>query len=384
MKTNHFLIATVATLAMLSCSSEEKPPTGEDVANSKLSIRIVGETNAPKGRAVGEPTQAEESTVNDFIIFVFKQDGSNDVTPKEFTTWPETGKTDVVITEAAKEVYVIANTADDVTVNTALKAVTKKSDLQAVLGRGFASTDPDAAVTQTATDLWMSGENDAAFTPIKGESVPITVTLKYVAAKVRITSVTVDAGLTLTQSEVTVLNGGAVTKLIPADEPATSLIPTFTPGDSDPFYVSGADMTNFQFKPEIYKPNLNYKYALMGSGADKVIGVGKNQHYFYVFENDGETFKNTTDPKHGQPTIVSLKCLHSLDAVYYSIFFKADPNGTLGYDNMVIERGKSYDIAMTIKKLGNADPTIPLLKTTVEVTITPAKWDPVTINKVYE
>lgn len=384
MKTNQFLLLATAVFTLLSCSTEEKPSGGEEVANSRLSIRILGETSAPKGRAAGEPTQAEESKVNDFIVFVFKQDGSNDVLPKEFATWPETGKTDVMITEAAKEVYVIANTLDDDAVNTALKAVTRKSELQAVLGRGFTSTDPDAAVTQSSTDLWMSGKNDAAFIPVKGESVPISVTLKYIAAKVRITSVTVEGGLTLTQSEVTVLNGGAATKLIPADEPATSLIPTFTPSDSDPFYVSGADMKDFQFKPDIYKPNLNYKYTLTGSGSDKVIAAGKNQHYFYVFENDGEAFKNTTDPKNGQPTIVSLKCLHSLDAVYYSIFFKADPDGILGYDNMVIERGKSYDIAMTIKKLGNADPTIPLLKTTIEVTITPAKWETVTIDKVYE
>lgn len=383
MKTNQFLLLATTAFTLLSCSSEKENSGEQDVANSKLSIRIVGETNIPKGRATGEPTQSDESKVNDFIVFVFKQDGSNDIAPKEFATWPETGKTDVVITEAAKEVYVIANTLDDITLNTALKAVSRKDDLQAVLGRGFASTDPDAVASQSSTDLWMSGKNDAPFTPVKGESVPITVTLKYVAAKVRITSVTVEGGLTLTQSEVMVLNGGAVTKLIAA-EGTTSLIPTFTPGDSNPFYVSGADMKDFQFKPEIYKPNLNYKYTLSGSGADKVIATGKNQHYFYVFENDGETFKNTAEPKSGQPTIVSLKCFNSLDPVYYSIFFKADPDGTLGYDNMVIERGKSYDIAMTIKKLGNTDPTIPILKTTVEVTITPAKWETVTIDKVYE
>lgn len=382
MKTTHFLIAAVAALAMLSCSSEEKP-TGEDLPNSKLSIRIVGETNIPQGRAVGEPTQMEESTVNDFIIFVFKQDGSNDVAPKEFTTWPETGKTDVVITEAAKEVYVIANTADDPTVNTALKEVTKKSELQTVMGRGFANTDVDAAATQTSTDLWMSGKNEAEVIPQKGESVPVTVKLHYIAAKVRITSVTVEGGLTLTQSEVVVLNSGAATKLIPAND-ATSLIPTFTPSESEPFYVSGTDMATFQFKPEIYKPNVNYKYVLTGSGTDKVITTGKNQHYFYVFENDGETFKNSGDPKNGQPTIVSLKCFNVTDPVYYSIFFKADPDGILGYDDMVIERGKSYDIAMVIRKLGNTDPTIPLLKTSIEVTITPAKWHTITINKVYE
>lgn len=382
MRTTQLLLTALTALALLSCSKEAEAPS-QDVPSSKLSIRILGETSVPKGRATGEPTPAEESTVNDFIVFVFKADGTNDITPKEFTTWPVTGKADVAISVAAKEVYVIANTNNDATVNAALKAVTTKAQLQAVTGRGFASTDIDAAPTQTFKDLWMSGKNDAPFTPLEGESVPISVTLKYIAAKVRITSVTVENGLTLTQSEVTVLNGGAATKLIPLDG-ATSLIPTFTPSVPEPFYVSGADMTVFQFKPDIYKPNVNYKYALTGSGADKVIAAGKNQQYFYVFENDGETFKDAAAPMNGHPTIVSLKCFNMLDAVYYSIFFKADADGSLGYDDMVIERGKSYDIAMTIKKLGSADPTIPQLKTTVEVTITPATWQTVTINKVYE
>lgn len=383
MKTSKFFAIAVALFALAACSDEEKPGE-EPAANSKLSIRIVGETSAPTGRAEGTPDAADESKINDFILFVFRTNGDNDVDPKEFTTWPTNGKADIVITEAAKEVYVIANTKNNKAANDALLAVKKKSDLQAVIGRGFTDYDPTTGQsTQTSTNLWMSGKNDAALKPVKGESITTTVTMKFLAAKVRITSVTIDPSVTgLTLSQVIVLNGGGATSFIPADG-KESLIPNFMPtAPETPFYVGGVAVSSFTNKPAIVGRNDGYFYALT---ADKTITSTTNQHYFYVFENDGETFKDGADPQKGHPTIVTLKALNAdLDPFYYSVFFKADPDGTLGYDNMVIERGKSYDIAMTIKKQGNSDPTIPILNTSVEVTITPATWTTVTIDKTYE
>ena len=384
MKTSKFFAMAVALFALAACSNEEGNPATEPVANSQLSIQIVGETDAPKGRAAGTPTPAEESKINDFILYVFRENGDNDVAPKEFTTWPTSGKADMVITEAAKEVYVIANTKSNKAANDQLLAVKKKSELQAVIGRGFTDYDPSTGqATQTSTNLWMSGKNDAAFTPEKGKSVSTAVTMKYLAAKVRITSVTIDPLVTgLTLSQAIVLNGAGATRFIPADG-TTSLIPSFTPSAPDtPFYVGGVAVSSFTNKPAIVGRNDGYFYAVTG---DKTITSTTNHHYFYVFENDGETFKDGTESPKGYPTIVSLKALDAdLNPLYYSVFFKADADGTLGYDNMVIERGKSYDIAMTIKKLGNSDPTIPILNTSVEVTITPATWETVTINKTYE
>lgn len=385
MKASQFFAIAMAAFALLSCAKEEGSSSGE-VGQSKLSLRIVGETEAPKGRAAGNPTQTQESTINNFIIFVFKgdTDGTNDVPPTEYPQEPggEIGKVvDMVITTDAKEVYVVANiaAADTPETHAALKAVKKKSDLQAIIGRGFAAIAATATPTQTSTNLWMSGQNEIA--PVENGNVDVTVALKYVAAKVRITSVTVDPavkGLTLTN--ITVFNGAAATRLIPgpADgdgKTSLSLIPSYVPAVTAPFYVSGLVMTGMAHKPTIAGKNNEYNYNLTG---DLTIGGDKNQQYFYVFENDGEAFEK-------QPTIITLSGVDAESAaVNYSVFFKADEDGKLGYDNYVIERGKSYDITMNIKKLGNPDPTIPAMKTTVIVTITPAKWDIVEIDKTYE
>lgn len=380
MKTTRFFALTLAVATLLSsCSKEDKTGGKEPAGRSKMTLNIKGETEAPvTGKAAGTPTQAEESTINNFIIYVFKADGSNDIAPKEYTSMPAGGKvSDMEISTDAKEVYVIANTTSNTAVNDQLKAVTKKSDLQAVIGRAFESASATALPTQTSTNLWMSGNNDAAFTPVDGGNVTTTVTLKYVGAKVRITSVTVDPSVSgLTLANVIMLNAGGATSFIPADG-KISLIPSFVPTAPVSFYTSGVAMTTFTNKPTIVGRNNEYSYALTG---DFSITTGKNQQYFYVFENDG-----ATGTFEGQPTIITLKAMDSeFNDVYYSVFFKSDTDGALGYDNQIIERGKSYDVAMTIKKVGNSDPTIPLLKTTVEVTITPAKWDTKIINKIYE
>lgn len=380
MKTTRFFTLAMAAATLLSsCSKEDNNGTGEPAGRSKMTLMIKGEVDAPVvGRAGGAPTQAEESTVNNFIIYVFKADGSNDITPREFSTMPEGGKvSDLEISTDAKEVYVIANTATNIAANDALKAVTKKSDLQAVIGRGFESASATALPTQTSTNLWMSGKNEAAFTPVDGGNVTTTVKLKYVGAKLRITSVTVDPSVTdLTLANVIVLNAGVATSFIPTGE-ATSLIPSFVPAPATSFYTSGVAMTTFANKPAVVGRNNEYSYTLT---TDFTIATGKNQQYFYVFENDGEHL--LTD---AHPTILTLKAMDAeFNDIYYSVFFKKDADGSLGYDDYTIERGKSYDVAMTIKKMGNADPTIPALKTTVEVTITPATWETVTINKVYE
>lgn len=375
MKTKAMFLFVAAAAILVSCTNEENP-VEKAAGRSKLSISIKGEVDAPKGRAAGAPSQTEESTVNDFILFVFKADGNNDIAPKEFTALPSGGKvSDIEITTDAKEVYVVANTLSTPAVNDLLKTVTKKSELQAVTGRGFTAVAATSPVTQTSTNLWMSGKNDADFTPIKDGNVSVAVTLTYVAAKLRITKVTVDPGVTgLTLTNVTVYNGAAATHLIPADG-GTSLIPDYTPTAAAPFYVGGLSMTGLANKPLIAGKNNAYTFDLTG---DLSISTTSNQHYFYVFENDGETIEK-------QPTILSLSGIDGdSNTVNYSVFFKADPDDKLGFDDQIIQRGRSYDVSMTIKKLGPEDPTIPALKTTVEVTITPATWQTIDIDKVYE
>lgn len=381
MKITRFFAITLAATTLLWSCSKENNPADEPAGRSKLTLNIKGEIDAPiGGKAAGNPTQEDESTINNVMIFVFRADGKNDITPKEITTMPAEGKvSDLEITTDAKEVYVIANTVSNSAVHDLLKVVTKKSELQAVVGRGFDAISATGAPTQTNNNLWMSGKNDAAFIPVKDGKVTVAVTLKYVAAKVRITSVTIDesadpnvAKIVLTN--VTIFNGAGATSLIPSDD-VESLIPSYIPAASAPFYISGASMTGLSNKPTIVGKNNEYNYNLTG---DLAIGTGKNEHYFYVFENDGVAFEK-------QPTILSLQGIDGeSNAINYSVMFKADPDGSLGYDNYIIERGKSYDVAMTIKKLGPVDPTIPALKTTVEVTITPATWKTVTINKTYE
>lgn len=371
MKVKAMFLFMVAVAVLVSCTNEESPAE-QTTGRSNLTLSIKGEKQSIAGRAAGNPSDADQSKVNDFIIFVFKTDGSNDIEPKEVTA-NTSGKVNLEISTDAKEVYVIANTKSDNTVNAALLAVTKKSELQAVTGRAFAGTGQTASCTQTSTNLWMSGNSNVA--PQDGQNVTVAVTLKYVAAMVRITSVTVDPSLTnLTLESVVMLNAGAATCFIPADG-SSSLIPNnYTPDASAPFYVHGIG-NNFANKPTISGRNDEYLFTLTGSPAE--IKTGSNQHYFYVFENDGIAFE-------GQPTILTLKATNNATDVYYSVFFKMNIQPGDGYDNQVIERGKCYNVSMNIKAAGSTDPTIPARKTTVDVTITPAEWKTVNISKEYQ
>lgn len=385
MKTTRLFAITMTAAALLSCSKEEVPDAGKDAGRSKLTISLKGEkkSSALTGRAAGTPTQTEESTINDFIIYVFKQSGDNDIAPKAVTVNSAADLTvaDMEISIDAKEVYVVANTASAATMQTALMAVTKMSELQAITGRLFADNTASGASTQTLSNLWMSGSG--SITPVEAGNIKADITLSYVPARLRITSVTIsndnvpNFSTDLVLNEIVILNAGGATKLVPATG-ATSLIPSFTASATTPFYISGMDMTGMSNLPTYYGQNNALKLALTGSPAK--IDASNNQNYFYVFENDGALASFE-----GKPTVISLKATYQgTRTVYYSVLFKADADGSLGYDDEIVERGKSYDIAMTIKKLGNSEPTIPAIKTTVEVTITPASWQTVTIDKVYE
>lgn len=383
MKIRNLIPLALASLLFFSCSKEENSES-KDVGKSKLTISLKGDKkiSAPAGRASGAPTEEQESTINDFIVYVFKSDGRNDIPPKAVTVSSSADLTvaDLEITTDATEVYVLANTAATAAMQTSLEEVTKKSDLQAVTGRLFADNTPDGASSQTNTNLWMSGQAD--INPTQGGNVKIGVTLFYIAARLRITSVAIsDENLTdlskdLVLNEITVLNAGGATKLIPADG-KTSLIPSFEASEATPFYIAGMDMTDMVGVPTIYGQNNALKLTLTGGNTAK-IDDDNNQNYFYMFENNGIAFE-------GKPTIITLKATYKTERpVYYSVLFKADPDEVLGFDDEIIERGKSYDIAMTIKKLGNSEPSLPALKTTVDITITPAKWTAEIINKTYE
>ena len=369
MKTKSFFLMMMVAVILSACSNDELPGEKE-TGHSNLVLKIQGEKPAPASRNGSSATPNGESTINNLILFVFKSNGDNDIAPREYNT--STSTVNLQISTDASEVYVIANTAGNTDVRDALKAVTKKSDLQAIVGRGFNSDD---SPTQSGTNLWMSGNSNIS--PSANSNVKATVTLKYIPAKVRISAVTVDQGVNIKLSEVLVFNAGGATSFIPADN-ATSLIPTFSVSAGTPFYISGVTMDGgWSSKPNTYGVNTAYKYTLTG---DNTITTGKNQHDFYVFENDG-----ANSHFEEKPTIITLKATDNSNSktVYYSVLFKMNTSNE-GYDDQIIERGKDYNITMTIKKLGTEDPTIPAPQTTVEVTLTPASWQTVTMDKTYQ
>lgn len=369
MKTKSFFLVMMTAVILSACSGDELSGD-KQVGHSNLVLKIKGEKTAPTSRA-GTSTPSGESTINNLIVFVFKANGDSDIAkPKEYNS--STTTVNLQVSTDATEVYVVANTAGNTDVQNALKAVTKKSVLQAIVGRGFLG---DGTHTQNSTNLWMSGSS--AIQPQANANATATVTLKYIPAKVRISSVTVDKSVPIELLEVLVYNAGGATKLVPADG-ATSLIPTFQASLQTPFYMGGTAMdANWVNKPQYYGTNTAYQFTLTGT---KSIGTGSNEHDFYVFENDG-----ATGTFESQPTILTLKAKNTNDnsIVYYSILFKAN-TGNDGYDDEIIERGKDYNVSMIIKKLGVEDPTIPTPQTTVEITIAPAEWQTVIMEKTYQ
>lgn len=177
-----FLAVAFAILTIFSCSKED---TTENMtsAGSKASITVKIKGSAESmSKATGDPGDATDVAVNDYIIFLFDAGGKLVGTPKYMNS-----AADGVVNDAnttASKIYVVANTG--VIDGGPFAGITDGNDLKTRTGKLI---DETGASTQTSDNLWMSGVSLVGpFTPGLSSGDPstasVSVNLAFVAARI--------------------------------------------------------------------------------------------------------------------------------------------------------------------------------------------------------
>lgn len=160
MKKIKFLAVALAAFTMFSCTNDEVENLGNNVPGEQavLTIKLKGDgDNQAQSRAAGGALDADDVTINDYLVFLYRDGGALDCAPH----YSASGATATISngTTAAKKAYVVANTG--ALANGPFATVKTEADLLAVAGSLMDNTDN--ASTQTKTNLWMSGVNDVTF-----------------------------------------------------------------------------------------------------------------------------------------------------------------------------------------------------------------------------
>ncbi len=361
-------VAAIAVAGITSCNKGDGPAPGEERA-AVLNITLANPA-LDGTRAAG--TLPTDNLVANYTVFVFNGDGS--LAAKQHFTTSDTGDERIPVTTNAREVYVIAN-AGDQTANYSTKAA-------------LGTTAVDLLTTQytlSNSGRWATGnETLGAFS---SDPIPVataTVTLKFIAARITVTvnnqmTNTEDAGAA-TVSSVAVLNARGQSRLFPGT--GSSLIPQSTDASyaATSQYLEGLDISGFDNKPEssLYSGTT----AEMLTAYNAALPDGQ-KYYFYVFENHAIT--PTT-----APTIVTLVATAGGTTFYLPVHlapYETFTDATTALANGVV-RGNSYDLtitltgdATTIINRGNDDPTVPLLRAEVNVTLDLNDWEAVPLGK---
>jgi hypothetical protein len=362
MKKIKFLAVALAAFTMFSCTNDEVENLGNNAPGEQavLTIKLKGDgDNQAQSRAAGPATDTEDAVINDYLVFLFRDGGALDCAPHEgnsgATATIRTGTT------AAKKAYVIANTG--ALAGGPFATVKTETDLLAVAGSLMDNTNNVS--TQTKTNLWMSGAEDVTFNGTTGTT---TVTLSYVAAKIQLivkdNRKNMSTGtIQIEDKEVVLLFAGKSGKFFGTQKSVQT-----------DFYT-GDDSYNNPFNTNVTKSTA-LSDAVTVPFAPNAGGTVFN--HFYTFGNDGTT----------QPTILAIKSTKTVNStpstIYYPVHFTTADAGE------TIEPGKSYTVTVTLNGDveagaggGTTDPEAPVISSSIEVTVTAAQWDPVTVSKEF-
>lgn len=363
MKKIKFLAVALAAFTMFSCTNDEVENLGNNVPGEQavLTIKLKGDgDNQAQSRAAGGALDADDVTINDYLVFLFRDGGALDCAPH----YSASGATATISngTTAAKKAYVVANTG--ALANGPFATVKTEADLLAVAGSLMDNTDN--ASTQTKTNLWMSGVNDVTFNGAnKGTAA---VSLSFVAAKIQL----------IVKDNRTGMSGGTIQI---EDKEVVLLFA----GKSGKFFGTQKSVqTDFYTADDSYnnpfKTNVTKSTALSDAVTVPFAPNAGNTvfNHFYTFGNDGTT----------QPTILAIKSTKTVNStsstIYYPVHFTtADAGHT-------IEPGKSYTVTVTLNGDvetgaggGTTDPEAPVISSSIEVTVTAAQWVTQPVSKEF-
>ena len=357
-----FFAALAATTLLAACSKEDNG-TASEGAKAKLKVTV-----STSSRAGGEGA-AGDATITGYNLFVFDAAGNN----IGYTTG-SSGTETVETTTSAKEVYVIANSAgltlSDATTKAALLALTN---------------DLDDATNNQRAKRWATGSATiGAFTQdASGDfEASVSVNMKFITARIQVSITNSMSNYVATSTTgsfvlkgVSVLNATAASKLF-----GSSLV-------SGTAYYAGIDMTGFENVPASYSEKAFLKDAIASGVANP------NGYHYYVFENAATAVDEF-------PTIVVVEGTYGPAAqpVYFPVHLAAYESFASGGLTASVERGKSYDLAITLKgdagytapqdypggTGGTDDPTVPSVKLTLTIGLSITDWVPVVLAKEFD
>lgn len=367
MKTNKLIIAACAAgLLFSACAKEIQNDTNVD-KGPKGNLKIALDLPTTKAILDEDPSDPE-NTVDFFTAFVFN--GAGVAVTSQLTS--AQGAEEIVFTDIsteATEVYVIANAPA-----TLFEDKISKADLLEVVG----DYDDNGTSTQQPGKIWASGSGAIGmFTPDADDNdtmkAEVDVQLVFVAAKITVQSVVVDEtdndGATFVLDNMYLVNAAAQSLLF--GDSGDSLV--VDPAEGGLF--TGIDVTD-----ETYE-HPTATYGILGYLKD-VIGESvtlTDKYYYYAFENSASVsptmivFEITLDPDGDGEKAAETR--------YLSYHFSTGDAGSY------ITRGNNYLVDFTINvssELGNTDITTPSTTGELTVTVTPAEWTLVPLNKTFE
>ncbi len=323
-----FFGAVVIGLLTMSCNqNEDITEKNEGTASLKITLK----SSSSELKSTGLPTQAQESKINTFTVYVYNSVSSFLENSQTFTpaTSAEYTQTISGLSTGPKKVVVIANAP---------------AGYNVVAGSSYsvlATNMFDLSTQNTPTSLTMSGESPITLTTAANS---LSVNISRVVAKIQLGTVTIapEAGYTGTF---------VLTKvhIMKAKGTSTMGVPTIATGSN--FYggVAGTvSLTQKAFLSETYSGTIN---------------PATNPIYFYVFPND-----NTSS----NATLLTLEGTYDGTTTYFPFVINDSYTGTGSY----ITRNSYYTINVTIKRTGNgsSNPEIPVEPAALDITIVPINW----------
>ena len=379
MKMKSIFLSMLAIAALVSCSKEENvsPP---ELQGEQVTVKLTIGGNPLTSKAGGTADNTGDIDVKNLSIFGVNATGtvvskmySASLTDEGQNKKSVEFKTSTQVTS----VYVVANTATDLTTGSGALNVTTLKGLKNATVSLLTGSNP----SQIEGRVLMAGENTSV-TITPGAANNIEVNLKYIGAKIILRSVSRGAGSQGTYNTDFNLqnvylnnvntsayffaeNGShlAAIQTVGSDRPAiTKVLATGMSSGG-----SGTTITDFAqaFSPSTFAPNT------------KEDNVG----YWFVFEND--------EALAGTPTTLLIhygwkekKADQDFKDMYFPVRFAAGDAFASG----TIQPGYAYAVDITLNGDfrssddsgsgggGTPDPDVPVVSTDVTVTVTPVAW----------
>lgn len=362
MKKLFLSFAAISCMFLASCNqNDEVTEPAEPGTPALLKVTLASDVNT---KASGAPVANDESKIGQGIILVFRGTSLNPVldgkTTFDFSTSGNTAVSVNITAGANRHVYVIANISNAAD----FAGVTRISDLYNLAAKY------QLTAMRTGTNLGMSGftENIDASAATTASPATATVQLHFLGSRIHL-----DWDLSQLPSNMTGFTiTGAYLLNVKSASDYFAVPGTYLTANVTSFLYGKSDITGFTGSYLPVSPATNtYDAALKIADLSADKGFAKN--YFYALENNSQS-----------PTIVALEGKLGAETYYYPIIINGDQNGSgannatnAGDKSLVVQRGNIYNVKAIIKGFGNNDPYAPLSKGAINVTITPAAWNPV-------